>query len=441
MAKKPPSTRESIKIFSHPRRFSFAGYLIILLTFGVAGGWAANAKIDSATVAPGTISLEDDRKVVQHLEGGIIKEILVREADTVAQGDVLIKLESIEARADVERLANRLKEARAVKSRLLAELQFAETITFPDDLTSNPTPELNALLQLQESILRDRLAIFNSQTEILQHRVEQLRAQSAGLERHRDALESRVELRTGLMERLSQGEELGVVRRNELTERQDLLIELDASLGEAEAEIARVQVAVGEAQLNSIKLRQEFLSRSNLELKDIQTQIAEVQEQTKVFEDILARTEIRAPSAGKVQNVSVTTVGSVVRPGEVLMEIVPQDDELLVTARISPLDIDNVLPGQETEVRLVAFKSTLTPIMLGTVESVSSDIITPDRPSEQPYFLGRIRVPEENMTDEVRAGLTPGMPADVVIVNGERSVLNYLIAPLSDAIAKSLNEQ
>ncbi len=165
------------------------------------------------------------------------------------------------------------------------------------------------------------------------------------------------------MERLSQGEELGVVRRNELTERQDLLIELDASLGEAETEIACVQVAVGEEQLNSIKLRQEFFGRSNLELKDIQTEIAELLEQTKVFDDILARTGIRAPSAGKVQNVSVTTIGSVIRLGEVLMEIVPQDDEILITARISPLDIDNVLPGQETEVRLVAFKSTLTPIM------------------------------------------------------------------------------
>ncbi len=182
MAQNLPRARMPIKTFSHPWHFSFAGYLIILLTFGVAGGGAANAKIDSATVAPGMISLEDDRKVLQHLEGGIIKEIIVREADTVAQGDIPIRLESIEARADVERLSNRRKEARAVKSRLLAELQFAETITFPEDLTAEPTPELNAVLRLQESILRDRLAIFNSQTEILQHRVEQLRAQSAGLE-------------------------------------------------------------------------------------------------------------------------------------------------------------------------------------------------------------------------------------------------------------------
>ena len=200
-------------------------------------------------------------------------------------------------------------------------------------------------------------------------------------------------------------------------------------------------MAKSEAQLSLIQLRQEFLERTNLELKEVQAQITELREALKVAENTFVRTKIRAPASGTVQNVSVTTEGSVIRPGEVLMEIVPQDDRLLITARIAPIDVDNVSAGQEAEVRFASFNTKLTPVILGRVETISNDVITPESPQEPPYFLGRVRVAEENMSDEIRAGLTPGMPADVVIINGERTVLNYLVSPLVDAIAKSMGEE
>ncbi|MEO0379923.1 MAG: HlyD family type I secretion periplasmic adaptor subunit [Pseudomonadota bacterium] len=433
--------RDALKGFSTPQRFTRLGYVLILLIFGAVGGWAATAKIDSASIAPAVVALEGDRKVVQHLEGGIVQDIRVREADVVEDGDVLVVLESIEARANMERFSVRLKEARAVEARLVAEQQFKDTIAFPQDLLANPSADLQQTFALQESILKDRLAIINSQREISQFRIEQLEAQGTGLAQQQDALERRIELRGALLERLATGEQRGVVVRNELDERQDSLIEFEAALAEVVTQIAQVGVSIGEAKLGMLQMEQEFLERTNLELRDIRSQISELQENVKVTEDILVRTEIRAPSAGSVQNVNVTTEGSVIRPGDVLMEIVPEDDELLVSARISPLDIDTVLVGQTAEVRLDAFTARLMPAIFGTLESVSDDVITPDNPQEPPYYLGRVRVVQSELPQEVQDALAPGMPASVIIVNGERTVLNYLIAPLSDAISKSMREQ
>lgn len=434
-------SRSVLAAFSTPQRFGRIGYIVIFLTFGVLGGWAATAKIDSASVAPGVVALEGDRKVVQHLEGGIVEKIMVREADSVAQGDTLLILENVEARSNLERLSNRYNEARAIEARLLAEQKLEQTINFPETLVSNATPKLLDVMQDQQNILNDRLVIFSSQTEINEFRIEQLEGQIIGLEQQRDALQKRLKLRSDLMDRLTQGEELGVVVRNDLAERMDSLIQIESSLGEVITQISQVGVQVGEAKLNLIQDRQEFLERTNLELKEARTELTDLRESLKIAEDTFVRTVIRAPSAGTVQNVSVTTEGSVIGAGEVLMEIVPQDDVLLIEARISPTDVDNVAPGQQAEVRFASFNTKLTPVILGVVVTVSDDVITPRNTQEPPYYLGRIRVAEEDMSDEIRAGITPGMPADVVIVNGERSVLSYLVSPLVDAISKSMREQ
>jgi HlyD family type I secretion membrane fusion protein len=285
------------------------------------------------------------------------------------------------------------------------------------------------------------LSIFSSQTEIGNFQIDQLQGQITGLEQQRNALERRLELHSSLLDRLTQGQELGVVVRNSLAEKMDTLIQIEAALGETTTEISQVGVRISEARLNLLQSRQQFLERANVELQEVRTQLTDLGESMKIAEDTFLRSVIRAPSSGTVQNVTVTTEGSVIRSGEILMEIVPQDDKLLVLARISPSDVDNVSPGQQAEVRFSSFNTKLTPVVLGLVETVSDDVITPDNPQEPPYYLGRIRVAEEDMSDVVRAGITPGMPADVVIVNGERTVLNYLVSPLVDAISKSMREQ
>ena len=426
---------------ANPRLYSFAGYVIILITFGIFGAWSYFAIIASAVVAPGVVSLESSRKVVQHLEGGIVQQILVREAATVQEGDPLLVLQNIEVNSGVSVLEQRKAALEAVIARLVAEQTFSEVLEFPTDLMASDDPQIKSVLQTQANIFSDRRSIFLSQTEIFEFRAEQLNAQAEGYEMQLAALQRRLELRTELLERMRAGEELGVVENNRLSEMYDSVIQIEASVGEVISEIAQVKAAAGEAQLNILKLKQEYSERANTEFRQARAELTEVDEQLNVSRDRLRRTTILAPTTGKVQNLMVTTQGSVIRSGEVLMEIVPTDETLLVDARIAPVDVNNVRPGLETEVRFTAFKTKLSDVVLGEVQSVSADVMTLNDSSQPPYYLARIKVDEARLPDEMREGLTAGMPADVVILTGERSVLQYMTAPLMDAFSKSLREE
>jgi HlyD family secretion protein len=237
------------------------------------------------------------------------------------------------------------------------------------------------------------------------------------------------------------GESRGLIQGNVLSQREDEMIEIEANLGQVISDIAQAQASISETELQILQLTQEYRQRANTELEQIRAEISELQERRKVAADVLNRTEIRAPGSGTIQNLKVHTVGSVVRPGDVLMELVPEDEELIINARVSPIDKDNVAPGLSTEVRFTAFKTKLTPIMLGSVETVSGDVITPDNPNEPPYFLARVTVDENDIPEEIKDRLTAGMPADVIITTGERTVANFIVSPLMDAVRKSMIEE
>ena len=418
------------------------GFAIVFVTFGVFGGWAAVAKIDSAVVAPGTISLDGNRKVVQHLEGGIVDEILVKEADLVVEGQPLLKLNSVESRSNLQVLTYRLDLSRVTEARLLAERGLSDTIELPLDLKGEYiSAALTSAIQDQMGLFEDRRLILQSQTEILSSRVEQTHEQIDGLELRRSALERRLENYQELVDRMRGGVERGLIQNNLLAQREDELIQIESDLGGIISEIAQAKNLISETKLQALQVSQEYRERANLELDTVRGEISELQERVVVARDVLERAVITAPASGSVQNLQVHTIGSVVAPGDVLMEIVPKDEQLIITARIMPTDIDNVAPGFDTEVRFSAFKARLTPIVLGEVETVSDDVITPSNPNEPPYYLARIHVPEERIDDEIRDRITPGMPADVVITTGERTVAHYLTSPLMDAVRKSLLEE
>ncbi|EDQ03466.1 Type I secretion system membrane fusion protein PrsE (plasmid) [Sulfitobacter indolifex] len=430
-----------LKKMANPRKYSFAGYVILFITFGILGTWAYFAIIASAVVAPGVVSLESDRKVVQHLEGGIVQDILVREAAFVEQGDPLLVLDNIQINSEIRVLEQRRAASEALIARLVAEQAFDEEIEFSPDLLNAEDPYVKSAVQAQRNIFEDRRSIFLSQTEILEFRAEQLNSQAEGYEVQLAAVERRHTLRNELFERMRTGEERGVIESNRLSEMQDEVIQIEASIGTAMSDIAQVKAAAGEAQLNILKLKQEYSERANSELKTARSELSEINEKLTVAADQMRRTTILAPTTGKVQSLAVTTRGSVIRSGEILMEIVPSDETLLIDAKIAPVDVDNVRPGLETEVRFSAFKARLSKVVLGEVLSISTDVVTTQDPNEAPYYLARIKVPDENLTDEIREGLTAGMPADVVILTGERTVLQYMLDPLSEAIFKSLREE
>ncbi|KAJ01636.1 HlyD family type I secretion periplasmic adaptor subunit [Sulfitobacter mediterraneus] len=425
-----------------PRPVAFLGYFIVFITFGVFGTWAAYAKLDSAVVATGSISLEGNRKVIQHLEGGIVADIMVEEADAVKEGDVLLRLSGVEARSNLEVVSNRVEVLKVIEARLQAERNLDDSFELPANLQITPVnANVEKTFKDQHELFEDRRSILKSGTDILTSRIDQLQVQIEGLELQRSALSRRIENFTVMVERMRGGSEKGLVEKNVLAQREDELIQIEANLGQVISEIGQASNVVGETEYQKLQVTQEYRERANSELEDIRAQLAELQERAKIAADILSRTDIRAPGAGTIQNLQVHTLGSVIGPGEVLMELVPKDENLVVNARVSPIDIDNVIPGLETEVRFTAFKTKLTPIVLGSVQNVSKDVITPSNPNEAPFYLARIDVDEKDVPGDIRDRLTAGMPVDVIITTGERTVLNYIVSPLLDAVRKSLTEE
>lgn len=418
------------------------GFSIILVTFGVFGGWAAVAKLDAGVVASGSILLEGNRKVVQHFEGGIVEEIYVKEADVVEEGQALLRLNSVESRSNLMVLEFRRDVASIVEARLLAERKLAESFSLPDYLADSPLSDgLQDTLDDQKGLFQDRMMILQSQTEILNSRIEQTHEQIRGLEQQKSALDRRYDNYKELIERMESGVEKGLIQNNILAQRQDEYIQIEADLGQVISQIAQAKNTISETKLQALQVSQEFRERANTELDQVRVELSEVNERVKVATDVLNRTVLTAPAAGSIQNMQVHTVSSVIRPGDVLMEIVPTDEELIITARISPIDIDNVVVGLDTEVRFSAFKARLTPIVLGRVDTVSQDVITPDNPNEPPYYLAKIDVDPEDISEDIRGRITAGMPVEIVITTGERTVVDYLTSPLMDAVRKSLLEE
>ena len=435
------SNKQSKTAKPTPRGFVIFGYAIIALTFGVLGSWAAFAKIDSAVIASGTIAVESNRKSVQHLDGGIITEILVDEADRVQEGQVLVRLSSVEALSSLGVIQSRLRIATASEARLQAERRLRDETDFSSLADSMDDPLVAAAVNDQRDIFNDRNSILKSQTEILNGRIEQLEREIDGLNIQKEAYVERVAILEQQLARLRDGVAQEIVPENVLAGREEEFVSVKANIGKIETDLAKVEKSIGETKLQIIQTEQQFKERANNEFKEINSQIQELRENLKVAQAKVERLDVTSPVTGIVQNIKVHTVGGVVRSGEELMEIVPTNDHLVINAQISPIDIDNVQPGLRTEVRFTAFQSRFLPIILGEVESVSHDVITPEDGRTPPYFLAKIDVSEEMVPEEIQGRLTAGMPADVIITTGERTVLDYMVSPMTDAIAKSMREE
>jgi len=426
---------------SNPKPFVVAGYTVILLTFGVVGGWAATARLDSGVIAPGTIDVASNRKEIQHLEGGIIEEILVSEGQSVKAGDILMRLNDVQARSNLRVYTIRLHIAQAMEARLLAERRMEETLKLPEKLEKDATPEVKAAIADQQEIFQDRISILKSQNDILQTRIEQLHKEYEGLEVQKEAYQRRVEILQERLDRLRPGLENGVVQANVFSTYEEEYVEVKANVARMDTEKAKVEKTIGETEYQIIQTEQEFKERANSEYKEVSGQIKELIEHIKVAENVLARTQIRSPVDGFAQNLRFHTTGGVIRPGDVVVEIVPVEDRMVINAHVAPIDIDSVHPGLIAEVKFSAFASRFMPIVTGEVSSVSKGTIVPADERQPPYYLARINVSKGMVPDEIEERLTAGMPADVIISTGERTVMDYLISPLTDAIRKSMREE
>ncbi|MBX3675286.1 MAG: HlyD family type I secretion periplasmic adaptor subunit [Burkholderiales bacterium] len=423
------------------RRIALTGYAIIIFTFGVMGGWAALANIDAGVVAPGVISVESKRQVVQHLEGGIIKEIKVREGQKVEEGDLLFRLEDTTALANRDAVRNQVYAGLALEARLVAERDDAPAITFPALLVDHPDdPVVKRVIADETAQFTDRRASITGQLNIINGRVDQLKAEIDGLDRERKSAEQQLYFINDELVGIRDLALKGLVPKSRQSALEREKARLDGVVGRNLADAAKAQNNIGEMNLQATQTRQKFIEEVGAQLLDIRQKLGDMREKLNVTEDVLRRTEIRAPRAGEAQNINqrIFTVGAVVRPGDTLVEIVPQD-ELVIEARVQVTDIDNLRTETSTEVRFPAFHSRTTPLILGTLRNVSRDRLV-DEQTREPYYLALISVADTDIPSELKGRLRPGMPAEIIFNTGERTVMSYLMRPLTDAMSGAFRE-
>lgn len=424
-----------------PTPYVTAGYVTVFLAFGVLGTWAATAPLASGVVANGTVSVESNRKTIQHLEGGIVSEIVAKEGEIVEAGDILIRLDETQALGNFTVMRTRLTLLQATEARLLAESVGDKEIQFPSELLSQKSDTLQGAIALQRRLFEDRIRTRDGQTAILSARVGQLNEAVNGLVQQLDAVSHQMGSMDGEVNRLTKGEQSGVVGTNKLAQMTRGYLELKGKHGEILAEIAKLRQNISETELQIVQNRQQFIERAGSELRDVRDQLNEVYERTRVSQDILSRTTVRAPVRGMIQNIRTHTTSGVIRPAEPLLDIIPLDEKLVVNARVRPIDIDNVKLDTQAEVRFSAFSSKTTPAIFGRLTVISQDVMEPTQQGQEPYYLARIEVKDTDVPLEIRGRLLPGMPADVIIASGERTFAQYLVKPLIDSFHKSMREK
>ncbi|MBV5310682.1 HlyD family type I secretion periplasmic adaptor subunit [Chromatium okenii] len=417
------------------------GLLILLAGVGGFGVWAAFAPIDSATVAPGVVTVESSRKTVQHMEGGIVSEILVREGDTVQKDQVLLRIDDTESRAQLEIARGKFLARRAEEARLIAERDNADKVVFPADLLeAQNDPRVEEAMKGQQRMFQARRQANAGEVDVLQQRIGQLEEQIRGLTGLVSSKEKRIGLYQEEIAGLKKLIERGLGEKSRLREWERLAAEIDGERVEHLSAIAATRVQIGETKLQIAQVRRVFLSDVVEQLRAVQTDLSDLRERMRALEKALERTAVLAPSAGSIVGMRIHTIGGVLRSGDPILDIIPEGEPLIVEARVQPTDIDQVIPGLAAEIRFSAFNSRTTPTVFGTVLTISGDRLT-DPSTGAPYYLARIQVTPEGMNTLRGLTLLPGMPADVMIKTGERTFFEYLIKPITDRLILGLKEE
>ena len=433
-AQAPTSALESI------RRYTIAGIVVVLiLTCGV-GVWAATTEISGALIAPGTIVVESNVKKVQHPTGGVVGQLLVRDGDQVKAGDLLVRLDDTIMRANLAIVTKALTELNARKARLEAERDGAETVKFPDDLMQqSDVPEIAQVLMGERKLFELRRSARAGQKAQLQERINQSGEETTGLNAQKVAKEKEITLIEHELAGVRDLFNKNLVPMTRLTSLERDATRIDGERGQLIATIAQAKGKIAELRLQIIQIDQDLSSEVAKEMREIDAKIGEFVERKVSAMDQLKRTDIRSPQDGTVFQSTVHTVGGVMPAGEPIMLIVPEADKLTIEARVNPQDIDKVQLGQIAALRFSAFNVRTTPEIFGTVSRVSADTTT-DQRTNQSYYTIRIAMPPEQVTRLGDVKLVPGMPVEAFVKTGERTVISYLMKPLSDQINRAFRE-
>jgi len=431
-----PAQAEVIRDWKRP---ALIGYALITFTFLVLGGWSAVAKLDSAVTAPGTVAEGTGRKSVQHLEGGIVKEIFVREGEHVTAGQVLFRLDPIQAEANRDLLENQLDALLAEQTRLIAERDRSTTIAWPDEIvTRKYRPTVKQAIIDQTKQFNDRQNSYHGQVDLLQAKIAQLKIEIQGMQVEREATKQQLQLVSQELNDLEYLLAEKLVQKSRVLALQREKSRLEGVIGRSMKDEAKAENEIGEAQLQIQQVRNKFDEEIARAIVEVRSKINDSREKIRVAQSVFQRLDITAPVAGTAQDLKIFTVGGIIKPGDVLLQVIPDHDALIVQAHVSPHDMDRMWAGMRAEVRFTSFKSNVLPIISGRVESVSRDRLL-DEANRQPYFLAQVVV--DDIPEELRDRIVAGMPADLVFPTGERTVLNYLIRPLQDRMNGAFRER
>lgn len=420
------------------------GIWCCVLLFGVFGIYAGFVPLSSAAVSMGHVVLDSNRKTIQHLEGGIVKEIFVREGDMVKKGDPLVRLDETNTKARLDIFTAQSITARTTEARLLAERDDRDEIVFPEDLLKKQKNNsfIDEAIDSQERLFKSRRENLDGQTAVLKQKIEQLRKEIEGLTAQEKSAQGQMNLLSQEIETVRMLLEKGNASRPRLLALEREYENIKGKRGEYLAQISRSEQAISEADIQIINLKTGFQKEVLSELKDTKAQVADLEEKIRASADSASRVVITSPINGIITGLKVHTVGGVVAPGGTLMDIVPQNDKLIIEAKVQLQDIDVVHSGLEALVRLSAYKTRKVPPMDGKVIQVSADSFTNERTGES-YYLARVEIDKKELQEyrHENVKLYPGMPAEVLIVTGERTLLSYLITPITDAMNNALREQ
>jgi HlyD family type I secretion membrane fusion protein len=417
------------------------GYVVIALFLGGFALWAMIARLDGAAVADGVVAVESNRKTIQHLEGGIVQEILVRNGDAVEAGEELLRLDPTRANATTTLYQNQLAILLAQEARLLAETELKRALVMPQEVASR------ALEPSVAPVVADQNRLFETRLEELDRNLQVADSELAQAEK--DIEQNRVELATARATLTNIGQELDallplyerqLVATTRIKPLQREKLRLEGVIEGGELQAKKLATKLEEVRLKRAQAEQDYRKDASSQLIDIRKTISDVRQNIVISEDGRKRGVIRAPIAGTVQELKVFTIGGVIRPGEPILDIVPAKDELVVRAKIRPDDIDRVTPGMTAELKFPAFHYWGGDVITGTLRSLSRDRIVDDQ-GRDVYFAAEVLVDKGTLPAQIDGKLMAGMTADVLIKTEPRTVANYLLRPLVARFEKSMRER
>lgn len=424
---------------THAKASIIFGLFLIVFGFGSFAAWATIAELSSAVISQGTVKVFSNRKKVQTLGGGEVKTLAVKNGDKVNVGDVLVTLDQTQTAATHAIIQSNYNTSRAMIARLKSERDGDKAVQYPADLKTGTDLALREIISGQNKLFQARKESLEGQTSMVGERIEQLKEEITGLKAQEDAKRTQIRLIGDELKGLEELHKKGHAPLTRILALKRETAELKGELGEHIAAIARSKRLIGEAGLEIIQIQKAFIEGVVTELQQKEGELFDLQERLNATQYMLSQTEIRATEKGTVVGLTVHTVGGILQPGETLLEIVPDNDTLVVEAKILPTDIDDVRVELPAEVQFTAFSQRTTPKLEGKVIYVSADSLI-DPESKMPVFMARIEITEEEAKRLGDKVLQPGMPADVFIMTGDTTPLDYLIKPIQETASKAWRE-